>query len=149
MSKIKLFLFSSCFSFLLGSACTYNFHLTKNKQEVQKVINANYRIFEEIEKTFDLTISNSDVIMRLSHYTDGHSDKVIFCPECFNSPMNHDDNTKHQEHIDPISIDMNQLLKDSEEFRQTFQLINASLVNQEFSIKHALKQLKLKEGKND
>jgi hypothetical protein len=112
------------------------------KNKLQLILNKNEQLFLEISKTFDLTVKNSDVILRFSHYTDGHKTKTNFCPECFNTSLYSDDKLKHEPNIEPVKVDLDQLLKDSNEFCESIKVLNASLVNQNFALSHTLSQLK-------
>lgn len=120
----------------------YNLSIADRQSEIDEVIEQNNAVFQEIQHAFDLTVQNSDIMMRFSHHTDGHETKVPFCPECFNAPDGNDDMSEIEDHEVEIERSMKQLLLDSIEFEEAFQRMSSAMVNHGYTLQHTLNQLR-------
>lgn len=120
----------------------YNLSIADRQSEIDEVIEQNNAVFQEIQHAFDLTVQNSDIMMRFSHHTDGHETKVPFCPECFNTPDGNDDMNEIEDHEVEIERSMKQLLLDSIEFEEAFQRMSSAMANHGYTLQHTLNQLR-------
>ena len=120
----------------------YNLSIADRQSEIDEVIEQNNAVFQEIQHAFDLTVQNSDIMMRFSHHTDGHETKVLFCPECFNTPDGNDDMSEIEDHEVEIEHSMKQLLLDSIEFEEAFQRMSSAMANHGYTLQHTLNQLR-------
>jgi hypothetical protein len=119
----------------------YSLSIADRQYEIDEVTEQNDKVFHAMQRAFEQSVKNSDIIVRYSHYTDLHTDPVPFCPECFNSPDGHDDmemNASPEE----IKSSIKQLLLDSIEFEESFKRMSSSLFNQRHTLQHTLNQLR-------
>jgi hypothetical protein len=121
-----------------------------NQQSLRK---GNEQIYEELTKSTNLILFNTDLMMRFSHYQNNHNPEVKqekLCPEC-SSP------DRIEQEIDPAWIDLPEdeetvyqledAVFDNKEILTQIQRLTGSLTNQHHKLKYTL--LKMKYGNSD
>ncbi|MCH2203864.1 MAG: hypothetical protein MK102_18010 [Fuerstiella sp.] len=126
----------------IDADATASSHTTVTEQaSIADVIKENSRVIDEIGKAAALMTECSDIIMRYSHFTDNHTEQVIFCPECgTRGPVHEEPEIEDTEEEYPATID--QLLKDSDELRRGVGSIIIGLRLQRTGLRHHLKRLR-------
>jgi hypothetical protein len=81
------------------------------------------------------------MVMRFSHFTDGHPTPVKLCPECF-ALSEFENNAAVEDPEELIPETMTQLLKDSEEIHLSARRFKGHLKSQQDSLKSHLKKLR-------
>ena len=71
-------------------SCSVNFYLLYSNYNYKKrLIDTNTHIFTQLERMSSLNVHNMDLMMRNSHYINGHTSKSPMCPECGPSEYRH------------------------------------------------------------
>lgn len=142
---IALLMLAGCGESEVGSQ-TQAGPLANDEVDIAAVIEVNTRVMGELGRTAELMSDSSDIIMRFSHFTDGHTAEVFLCPECSpDSETDEDADIEDPEEVIPET--MVQLLKDANELYATALRFSSHLNHQQVALKRHLTQLRA--GKPD
>lgn len=120
----------------------------KQKENITKVITANTEIYQENEILFKRIKKNSDIMIRYSHYLDGHNPevkRVMFCPECgegASKDLIKNTIIKHEEVLEEVPETFEQLLKDCKELRSSSNTASSSMFGQSITLQRNLDKLR-------
>jgi len=107
---------------------------------IAEIIELNSKTIAQYGRMAELAEETSDMLMRLSHYTDGHTNRVALCPECAAKV-----NVPEVEVEDPeedLPKTMQQLLDDANEIYHSARGISATFKNQQVAVELHLKKLR-------
>jgi len=110
---------------------------------IGKIIELNSKTIAQYGRMAELAEETSDMLMRLSHYTDGHAKRVALCPEC--APRVTVPEVEVDEPEEDLPKTMQQLLDDANEIYHSARGIAATFKNQQVAVELHLN--KLREGK--
>ena len=123
-------------------------HNSQQTKNIAKVLIANTAIYKENETLFRRIRKNSDTIMRYSHYMNQHNPdvkRVPFCPECgegASEELVKNTITDHEEVTEEVPETFKQLLKDSEELRNSVSSASSSMFGQSIALEAHLDKLR-------
>jgi hypothetical protein len=117
-----------------------------DKVDIAAVVEVNSRVMDELGRVAELMNGSTDIIMRFNHFTDGHTNRALLCPEC--SPASGgDEDLEIEEPEEVIPETMVQLLEDAKELHATALRFSSHLILQQVALKSHL--AKLRDGKPD
>ena len=117
-----------------------------DKVDIAAVVEVNSRVMDELGRVAELMNGSTDIIMRFNHFTDGHTNRALLCPEC--SPASGgDEDLEIEEPEEVIPETMVQLLEDATELHATALRFRSHLNHQQVALKSHL--AKLRAGKPD
>lgn len=116
-----------------------------SEADIAAVLEVNERIFEEYGRIAEVMTETSDILMRFNHFTDGHTERVLLCPECYPPPEDLNADVEDPEEVIPPT--MEQLLKDAREFHMSALRFRNHLGGQKTTLELHLE--KLRAGKLD
>lgn len=109
--------------------------------DIAAIVEVNSKVLEEIGKISEVMTESADIIMRFNHFTDGHTERVMLCPECYPPPDDSlDTEVEDPEEVIPETLE--QLLADAQEFHLSAQRIRSHLGAQQFTLKRHLEKLR-------
>ena len=112
------------------------------KVDVADVIKVNSEVIDELGRAASVMTQSSDTIMRYRHYTERHSGTVVLCPECTkDSPVGK--GLGFEEPDEDIPETMVQLLKDSQEMRNSVASLTSGLLFQQAALQRHLEKLRV------
>ncbi len=108
---------------------------------IADIIQANSNTIDEVGRAAGVMMESSDIIMRYSHFTDGHTTPVRLCPECWPEPAEVDD-AVYEDPEEDIPETMAQLLRDSRDLRLSVARLTSSASAQQAALRHHLEKLR-------
>ncbi len=115
--------------------------------ELKQVQETNTEIIKKFGRSAALLYDNSDLVMRYSHWTVGHPQRVTFCPECYGTKIS---NTSEQAIAEisrsPSGVTSDDIVKDADEIDRAVSSVNSTIYGQRRSLLFSLMRLRYKGG---
>lgn len=111
--------------------------------ELQTVQKNNTETVRSLGHVAALLYDNSDLLMRYSHWTVGHTEVVPLCPECFNSDISQESDEFIAEiNRSPDGVTSDDLVKDSEEIYRAVGATKMAIFRQRSPLVRTLERLR-------
>lgn len=113
--------------------------------EVQEIQKTNTEIVKSIGRVAALFHDSSDLIMRYSHWIQGHKEETPFCPECVGDEVAMISKNAFDEiNNAPSGITSRDIVRDASEINRGVQSLELSIINQHRALLFKLVQLRNK-----
>jgi len=113
--------------------------------ELHTVQKTNTEIIKKFGRSAALLYDNSDLVMRYSHWTLGHPQRVMFCPECYGTPIsNTADELIDRINQSPSGVTSDDIVRDADEIDRAVSSVNTTIYGQRRSLLFSLMQLRYK-----
>ena len=137
----------SASSFIAGKSVERREQQELQREAITKVIIANTDVMKVSESVFKQLKNNSDIMMRYSHYLNGHDPSVKrepFCPQCAEEipeRLAKHFLTEFEDKPEEVPETFEQLLRDCSELESSAKRVASSLYSQSVTLERNLKKL--------